>query len=136
MIKLIVGSKGSGKTKTIKPTAVLVDSSDESGGHIVCIEKGMKSTYNIKSSVRIIDVDDYNIRGYDQYFGFFMGVLAGDYDIMEVYLDGVLKVGNGDIEGLGALLDKFTDIAPEHVSIIVTVSCEVDELTESVRKYL
>ena len=134
MIKLIVGSKGSGKTKTI--IEMMNRAADESGGHIVCIEKGMKSTYNIKSSVRIIDVDDYNIRGYDQYFGFFMGVLAGDYDIMEVYLDGVLKVGNGDIEGLGALLDKFTDIAPEHVSIIVMVSCEVDELTESVRKYL
>ena len=134
MIKLIVGSKGSGKTKTI--IEMMNRAADESGGHIVCIEKGMKSTYNIKSSVRIIDVDDYNIRGYDQYFGFFMGVLAGDYDIMEVYLDGVLKVGNGDIEGLGALLDKFTDIAPEHVSIIVTVSCEVDELTQSVRKYL
>ena len=134
MIKLIVGSKGSGKTKTI--IEMMNRAADESGGHIVCIEKGMKSTYNIKSSVRIIDVDDYNIRGYDQYFGFFMGVLAGDYDIMEVYLDGVLKVGNGDIEGLGTLLDKFTDVAPEYVNIIVTVSCEVDELTESVRKYL
>lgn len=134
MIKLIVGSKGSGKTKTI--IDMMNKAVDESGGHIVCIEKGMKSTYNIKSSVRIIDVDDYNIRGYDQYFGFFMGVLAGDYDIVEVYLDGVLKVGDGDIEGLGVLLDKFTDIAPEHVSIIVTVSCNEDELTESVRKYL
>lgn len=134
MIKLIVGSKGSGKTKTI--IEMMNKAVDESVGHIVCIEKGMKSTYNIKSSVRIIDVDDYNIRGYDQYFGFFMGVLAGDYDIMEVYLDGVLKVGNGDIEGLGVLLDKFSDIAPEHVSIIATVSCEVDELTDSVKKYL
>ena len=105
MIKLIVGSKGSGKTKTI--IDMMNKAVDESGGHIVCIEKGMKSTYNIKSSVRIIDVDDYNIRGYDQYFGFFMGVLAGDYDIVEVYLDGVLKVGDGDIEGLGVLLDKF-----------------------------
>ncbi len=134
MIKLIVGSKGSGKTKTI--IDMMNRSADESAGHIVCIEKGMKSTYNIKSSVRIIDVDDYNIRGYDQYFGFFMGVLAGDYDIVEVYLDGVLKVGEGDIEGLGRLLDRFDDIAPEHVSIIVTVSCDESELTDQVRKYL
>jgi len=134
MIKLIVGSKGSGKTKTIidmMNTAV-----EETDGHIVCIEKGMKSTYNIKSKVRIIDVDDYNIRGYDQYFGFFMGALAGDYDIVEVYLDGVLKVGGGDLEGLGTLLDKFTDIAPEHLKIIVTVSCDESELPDSVRKYL
>ena len=74
MIKLIVGSKGSGKTKTI--IDMMNTSAEATEGHIVCIEKGMKSTYNIKSSIRIIDVDDYNIRGYDQFFGFFMGVLA------------------------------------------------------------
>ncbi len=134
MIKLIVGSKGSGKTKTI--IDMMNTSAEATEGHIVCIEKGMKSTYNIKSSIRIIDVDDYNIRGYDQFFGFFMGVLAGDYDIVEVYLDGILKVGDGDLEGLGTLLDKFADVAPEYVSVIVTVSCNDEELPESVKKYL
>ena len=134
MIKLIVGSKGSGKTKTI--IDMMNTSAEATEGHIVYIEKGMKSTYNIKSSIRIIDVDDYNIRGYDQFFGFFMGVLAGDYDIVEVYLDGILKVGDGDLEGLGTLLDKFADVAPEYVSIIVTVSCDDEVLPESVKKYL
>lgn len=134
MIRLVVGSKGSGKTKTI--IEMMNASAERSDGHIVCIEKGMKSTYNIKSSVRIIDIDDYNVRGYDQYFGFFMGVLAGDYDIVEVYLDGILKVGNGDLEGLGELLAKFEDVAPEYVNITVTVSCDEAELPESVRKYL
>ena len=134
MIKLIVGSKGSGKTKTI--IDMMNAAAEESNGHIVCIEKGMKSTYNIRSSVRIIDVDDYNIRGYDQFYGFFMGVLAGDYDIMEVYLDGILKIGDGDMDGLGQLLDRFADVAPEHISIILTVSCTEEELPESVRKYL
>ena len=134
MIKLIVGSKGSGKTKTI--IDMMNTSAEATEGHIVCIEKGMKSTYNIKSSIRIIDVDDYNIRGYDQFFGFFMGVLAGDYDIVEVYLDGILKVGDGDLEGLGTLLDKFADVAPEYVSVIVTVSCNDEDLPESVKKYL
>ncbi|MBQ3282210.1 MAG: hypothetical protein IJH41_07390 [Eubacterium sp.] len=134
MIKLIVGSKGSGKTKTI--IDMMNTSAEATEGHIVCIEKGMKSTYNIKSSIRIIDVDDYNIRGYDQFFGFFMGVLAGDYDIVEVYLDGILKVGDGDLEGLGTLLDKFADVAPEYVSVIVTVSCDDEQLPESVKKYL
>jgi energy-coupling factor transporter ATP-binding protein EcfA2 len=134
MIKLIVGSKGSGKTKTI--IDMMNAAAEESNGHIVCIEKGMKSTYNIRSSVRIIDVDDYNIRGYDQFYGFFMGVLAGDYDILEVYLDGILKIGDGDMEGLGKLLDRFADVAPEHVRIIATVSSDEDELTESVKKYL
>ena len=134
MIHLVVGDKGSGKTKTIiEMMNKAVESTD---GHIVCIEKGMKSTYNIKAGVRIIDVDDYNIRGYDQYFGFFMGVLAGDYDIEQIYLDGSLKIGGGDLEGLGRLLDHITDVAPEYVKVIVTVSADLENLTDNLKKYL
>lgn len=134
MIHLVVGDKGSGKTKTIiEMMNKAVESTD---GHIVCIEKGMKSTYNIKAGVRIIDVDDYNIRGYDQYFGFFMGVLAGDYDIEQIYLDGSLKIGGGDLEGLGMLLDHITDVAPEYVKVIVTVSADLENLTDNLKKYL
>jgi len=96
----------------------------------------MKSTYNIKPSIRIIDVDDYNIRGYDQYFGFIMGVLAGDYDIEQVYMDGSLKIGGGDLEGLGALLDHINDVAPEYVKVIVTVSADMSALTDNLKKYL
>ena len=134
MIQLVVGEKGSGKTKTI--IEQMNSAAETSGGHIVCIEKGMKSTYNIKPSVRIIDVDDYNIRGYDQYFGFIMGVLAGDYDIEQVYMDGSLKIGGGDLDGLGKLFDHICDVAPEYIKFIVTVSADLSALPESVKKYL
>ena len=134
MIQLIVGDKGSGKTKTI--IEMMNEAVDKTGGHIVCIEKGMKSTYNIRSEVRIIDVDDYNIRGYEEYFGFFMGVLAGDYDIEEVYLDGSLKIGYGDVDGLADMLDRITDVAPENIKVVVTVSTDLANLTEKIKKFL
>ena len=133
MIQLIVGDKGSGKTKAI--IEMMNEAVEKTDGHIVCIEKGMKSTFNIKSSVRIVDVDDYNIRGCDQYFGFIMGILAGDYDIEQVYLDGSLKIldGVGEME---KLLDKLNDVAPEHVRFVITVSADTSELTDGIRKYL
>lgn len=134
MIHLVVGDKGSGKTKTI--IEMMNNAVESTDGHIVCIEKGMKSTYNIKPGVRIIDVDDYNIRGYDQYYGFFMGVLAGDYDIEQIYMDGSLKIGGGDLEGLGELLDHISDVAPEYLKMIVTVSADVENLTDNLKKYL
>ena len=133
MIKLIIGGKGSGKTKTI--IDMMNEAVENTDGHIVCIEKGMKSTYNIKSGVRIVDVDDYNIRGAENYYGFIMGVLAGDYDITQVYLDGVLKVVGGT-EELGALCDRIHDVAPDYVTFIFTVSVDASELPESVKKYL
>ena len=133
MIQLIVGDKGSGKTKTI--IEMMNGAVEETDGHIVCVEKGMKSTFNIKNGVRLIDVDDYNIRGCEEYFGFIMGVLAGDYDIEQVYLDGGIKVV-GSVDELGRLLDKLSDIAPAYVRFIITVSADDTELTESIRKYL
>ena len=42
MIQLVVGEKGSGKTKTI--IEQMNNACQVTDGHIVCIEKGMKST--------------------------------------------------------------------------------------------
>ena len=134
MIQLIVGDKGSGKTKTI--IEMMNTSAEQTDGHIVCIAKGMKSTYNNKRSVRIIDAEDYNVKGYDQLYGFIMGTLAGDYDIQEVYLDGVLKIGGGDVDGLAQLLDHVVDVAPDNIKFVVTVSTDMENLTDAIRKYL
>jgi hypothetical protein len=134
MIKLIVGDKGSGKTKQI--IDMINESVDKTDGSIVCIEKGMKSTYNISSSVRIIDVDDYAIKGYTMFYAFMMGVLAGDYDIEEVYIDGILKIGNNDVEGLSALLDQIAEVAKENLKFFITVSTDLENLTDGIKKYL
>lgn len=134
MIKLIVGDKGSGKTKMM--IDMINEAVQTAQGSIVCIEKGMKSTYNIKSSVRIIDVDDYAIKGYDAFYGFFMGVLAGNYDIEEIYVDGILKIGAQDIEGFAGLLDRIEEMATDNLKVVFTVSTDLSNLTDGIKKYL
>jgi len=133
MIQLIVGGKGSGKTK--KMIDMINESAKTTPGNIVCIEKSMKLTYDITYAARLIDVDEYNVMGYDMLYGFIAGILAGNYDIVEVYLDGVLKLGNHDLEGLGKLLDELNALVKDNVKLIVTVSANMDALPESVRKY-
>ena len=134
MIKLIVGNKGSGKTKQM--IDIINNAVETTTGCIVCIEKGMKSTYNIKSAVRIIDTDDYAIKGYTMFYGFFMGVLAGNYDIVEVYIDGILKIGEDNVAELGELLDKIEDVAKDDINVIITVSTDLENLTDGIKKYL
>jgi len=109
---------------------------ENTDGCIVCIEKGMKSTYNINSAVRLIDVDDYTISGYTMFYGFMMGVLAGNYDIQEVYIDGILKIGGQDLEGLGLLLAQIEDIAKDMLKVVFTVSTDLENLPASVTRYL
>lgn len=134
MIQLIVGSKGSGKTK--KMIDMINASAKTTPGNIVCIEKSMKLTYDIDHAARLIDVDEYKINSYDMLYGFIAGILAGNYDIVEVYLDGVLKIGDHDMEGLGNLLDLLSELTGEGVKLVVTVSADEDALTENVKKYL
>lgn len=134
MIQLIVGGKGSGKTK--KMIDMINESAKTTPGNIVCIEKSMKLTYDINYKARLIDVDEYSISGYDMLYGFIAGILAGNYDIVEVYLDGVLKLGNHDLEGLGKLLAELEALVKENVKMVVTVSADLETLPDSVRKYL
>ena len=134
MINLIVGGKGSGKTK--KMIDMINTSAKTTPGNIVCIEKSMKLTYDIDHAARLIDVDEYRINGYNMLYGFIAGILAGNYDIVEVYLDGVLKLGNHDLDGLGVLLDELAVLTGDSIKMVVTVSADESALPDSVRKYL
>ena len=133
MIKLIVGNKGTGKTK------VMVDMINENlatvKGNIVCIEKGMQSSYNIPTSVRLIDVDEYKIKGCKRFYGFFAGVCASNYDIEQIYVDGILKVLEYDMEDFAELVEKIAPLAADKL-VVFTVSCEDDKLPEELKKYL
>ena len=90
MIKLIVGTKGSGKTKAM--VDMINNATQTTTGNVVVIEKCMNLTYHIDYKARLIDMDEYKISGYDMLYGFISGVLAGNYDITELYVDGILKV--------------------------------------------
>lgn len=133
MIKLITGTKGSGKTKAM--IEMINKAAETTPGNIVCIEKSMKLTYDVSHAVRLIDVDEYAIAGYEMLYGFIAGVLAGNYDIVEVYIDGILKIG-GDMEGLETLLKKLESLSKGSVNFVITVSADEDSMTPGVKAYL
>ena len=133
MIKVICGKKGSGKTK--KMIDMVNDVCAKSTGSVVCIEQGMQLTYDISYRCRLIAADEYSIKGYDAFYGFFAGILAGNYDIADVFVDGILKIGNKDLVGLGALFAKI-DAITKDINITITVSAEECELPEDVKTYL
>ena len=134
MIKLIVGSKGSGKTKTL--ITMCNDAVKNTDGCVVCIEKAMSLQFSIVPQVRLIHADAYSISGYDEFYGFISGVLAGNYDIKDIFVDGILRIGNRDLDGLGVLLDRIQALVKDEVTVVVTVSTDLENLPASVSKYL
>ena len=133
MIKLITGKRGSGKTKVL--VDLIKDAAQSTRGNVVCIEKAMQLTYDIPYSVRLVDVDSYSIDSYDKLYGFISGMIAGNYDISEVFVDGILKIGGRDYEKLGEFLAGVEKITSE-IEIVFTISEDIENLPESVTKYV
>ena len=135
MIKLIVGHKGSGKTKMLVD---MVSSAVKlSKGHVVCVEKNPKLTYDVDHAVRLLETDSYGVSGYDAFHGFLAGIAAGDYDVTDILVDATLRIGSRDYDELGTFLDKVNALSEkENISFVFTISADADELPESVTKYL
>lgn len=134
MIKLIIGNKGSGKTKKLID---LVNSAvKDTSGNVVCVEKGLKLTYDLDHQARLIDSDAYAISGFDAFYGFLTGILAGNYDITEVFIDATFKIGGKDCAAFGEMVKKLDELTGEHgVNITFTVSCDISELPEDIRGF-
>lgn len=133
MINLIPGKKGTGKTKVL--VDAIIKAAEKATGNVVCIERGMKLTYDIPHSVRLVDAEDYGITNYDAFYGFVAGLLAGNHDIQEVFVDGILKIGGRDYDELGAMFEKLAVLAKD-VNIVFTVSADPDELTPRARAFI
>lgn len=133
MIKLIVGTKGTGKTK--KMIDMINSVVKTTSGNVVVVEKSMQLTYDIDHAARLVDLDEYEVAGYDMMYGFIAGMMAGNYDITELFIDGILKTCDHDLTGLGAFLDKL-DKLTKNINTTVTVSADLSVLPEDAKKYL
>lgn len=134
MVKIITGAKGSGKTKVL--VDMINSAAATSNGNVICVEKGMNLTFDISHKARLIVTEDYSISGYDMFYGFCAGILSGNYDITDVFVDGILKIGGRNYDELGKVLDALNAITGENIHMVVTVSESTELLPESVTKYL
>lgn len=134
MVKAIMGLKGSGKTKTLVDMANAAVQAAK--GSVVYIEKGKTLVYDVNSQARLIDVEEYGISDFDTMYGFIAGLISGNYDITDIFVDGLSKICGSDLEKLGTLLDKINGLTKEDITVTVTISCDKAEATDAIQKYL
>ncbi len=134
MIQLITGKKGTGKTK------ILIDKINgavkETNGCLVCIEKGATIRSSISYKVRWCDAEQFAIDSYEAFYGYVAGMLAGNYDIKEIFVDGIFKIAGSDFDALGVMLDKLAKLTGDDVAVVFTLSADNSELPASVTKYI
>ncbi len=133
MIKLIVGLKGTGKTKTLIAEANAAIAKDH--GSVVCVEKGRKLIYDISHKVRLISSEEYDINTYDRFFGFLCGLMSGNYDITDIYVDSITKICGDDLAALESFLAEVDQVI-RNANITITLSKDPADLSDELKKYL
>ena len=135
MLKLIVGVKGTGKTKHL--IEMVNTASEESKGSVVCIEKGTKLTYDIKHTARLIDTDQYNIGDAQSLFGFIAGIIAANHDVTDLFVDSALKICLNDIDSFDKFVDEVNALVEKYdLHCTMTVTLPAEKATETIKKYL
>ena len=135
MIKIIAGEKGSGKTAKLVDEINTVARQDN---NIVCIERGSRLDQLLKPNVRLVNMKEYPVDGFDQLLAFIGGICSKDYDLTHIYIDSIFKVANetdiGALESFITKLDAFLKDTP--VTAMIILSGKIDDLPEAIKAYI
>ena len=136
MVRLIMGVKGSGKTKQL--IELINNAAKDEPGNVVCIEANRTMTYDIHYHIRLIDAQEYNLDSYELFRGFISGLYAGNYDITHVFIDNFTKmlseISEQQIAEFLAWLNDFSE--REHIQFTLSLSMDPAATGSEITKYM
>ena len=136
MIKVLIGKKGSGKTKTLIES---VNSAvTEANGDIVFISCDTKRhMYDISHKVRMVDTSGFALNSYDEFYGFLCGLISNNYDMSNIYIDSIFKIVGTETDGLEKFFDDIERLGKHYnISFLFTISIDAADAPEYVKKYV
>lgn len=135
MVKVIMGVKGTGKTKQL--IEMINTEAKESAGNVVCIESGSALTYDIHNSVRLVEASEFPISSYESLKGFISGLYAGNFDITRIFIDSLGKVVSGDVAPeMESFLDWMDEFSKAHnIDFVVSISADQSLATDGIKKF-
>ena len=135
MIRVIMGKKGSGKTKQM--IDMINSAVQTEHGNVVCIEKGNKLTFDIHYQIRLVEASQYDIANYTALKGFVSGLYAGNYDITHIFIDSLTKIVGSECDNeTEKFLDWLNNFGEKHnIKFTITISADIALATESLKAY-
>ena len=132
MIRVIMGKKGSGKTKQM--INMINEAVQSEHGNVVCINK---LTFDIHYQIRLVESSQYDIANYTALKGFISGLYAGNYDITHIFIDSLTKIVGGECDNdTENFLDWLSNFSDQHnIKFTITISDDESLAPEGVRKY-
>ena len=128
MVKLLIGHKGSGKTKRMIDLAN--QAVDTAKGSIIFINKNARLIYDLDYKIRVICMEDFpHVTNEDEYIGFLFGILSSDNDIETIFLDGIMSHRDFALEILPSFIEKIKVISKDSgIDFVLSVSAELEEM--------
>ena len=128
MVKLLVGHKGSGKTKQMIELAN--ETVEKAQGSVIFINKNQRLMYDLKYRIRVVDMDDYeHVTNSDEYIGFLYGIISSDHDIEYIFIDSILKHADFSLGDLPEYIDRLKDISKNYgMDFVVSLSADQEEM--------
>lgn len=135
MIKLLIGEKGTGKTKAMLDgvQAAL----DRDHGSVVFINNNKRHVLDLNYKIRMVDTSEFSITNFEELYGLICGIISQNFDITDMFLDSITKIADGSMDDIAKFLDKLNTICEKfEVSLLVTASIKPEDASEAIKRYL
>ena len=134
MVNLLIGKKGTGKTKRL--IAKANEAVNVSKGYVAVVAIGMDLTYDVSSQARLINVKEYGVSGAEKLLGFIGGICAGNYDVTDIFIDTTLKIlGTDDTDVFAKFIEDIKAVSElTNTNIILSVSLDESDIPASVKE--
>ena len=134
MVELLIGKKGTGKTKALIDgvnTALTV-----AKGNVVYIANSDENMLAIDSKARMANTSDFDIKSYNEFLGFICGIVSRDYDITNIFIDGIFKiVGTTELDGFEEFITRLEKMGKNfNIDFVISVSIDADTAPDYIKR--
>ncbi len=135
MISIIASGKGTGKTKKIIEMANV--DIEKLEGNVVYIDDDNRHMYDLKHDVRFVNLEEFPIKTTDEFIGFIYGIIANNYDIEKIYIDGLYNIMGSENDNVINFIDRIEWLSEKQtIDFVMTLSCNPKLLPEKIKKHI
>ena len=135
MVELLIGKKGTGKTKAL--IEKVNNALTVAKGNVVFISNdAIRNIFDVKSKARMADTSEFEIKSYDEFLGFISGIISRDFDITNIFVDGIFKiVGSDNLDGFESFLNRLETMSQNfEITFVISVSIDAETAPDYIKK--
>lgn len=106
-------------------------------GNVVFISNDTnRNIFDVKSKARMADTSEFEIKSYDEFLGFISGIVSRDFDITNIFVDGIFKiVGSDNLDGFESFLNRLETMSQKfEITFVISVSIDAETAPDYIKK--